>query len=467
VAAESKKTIEKKKHEMPAQDAKKRIRNFSEVNLGYDERTAIAEAKRCLQCANKPCVGGCPVHIEIRDFVKLVVEGKFEDAISKIRERSNLPAVCGRVCPYENQCEGVCTRGKMGEPVGIGHLERFVADYERRNGFAAPKLPMASGKRIAVIGSGPAGLTCAGDLAKMGHKVKIFEALSEAGGVLAYGIPEFRLPKDILKSELENITKLGVEISKDMVMGKIASLDELLKEYDAIFIGTGAGLPSWLCIPGENLNGIYSANEFLTRVNLMKAYKFPEYDTPVRVGKRTVTIGAGNVAIDCTRTALRLGAEKSVMAYRRTERECPARQEEMRHAKEEGVDFQYLTQPVRFIDDGKGNVKQIECLKMKLGACDKSGRPCPVPMEGSNFTIDVDTVIIAIGQRPNPLLMRATKGLKTTENGTIVADEDGRTSISGVFAGGDVATGAATVILAMGAGKRAAQAMDDYVRKKR
>jgi glutamate synthase (NADPH/NADH) small chain len=451
---------------MPAQDAKKRIGNFTEVNMGYGERTAIAEAKRCLQCANKPCVGGCPVHIEIRDFVKLVVEGKFGDAISKIRERSNLPAVCGRVCPYENQCEGVCTRGKMGEPVGIGHLERFVADYERRNGFETPALPKSSGKRIAVIGSGPSGLTCAGDLAKMGHKVKIFEALSEAGGVLAYGIPEFRLPKDILKSELENITKLGVEISKDMVMGKIASLEELLKEYDAIFVGTGAGLPSWLCIPGENLNGIYSANEFLTRVNLMKAYKFPEYDTPVRVGKRTVTIGAGNVAVDCTRTALRLGAEKSIMAYRRTERECPARLEEMRHAKEEGVDFQYLTQPVRFIDDGKGNVKQIECLKMKLGACDKSGRPCPVPMEGSNFMMDVDTVIIAIGQRPNPLLMRATKGLETTENGTIVADEDGRTSIAGVFAGGDVATGAATVILAMGAGKRAAKAIDDYVRKK-
>jgi glutamate synthase (NADPH/NADH) small chain len=452
---------------MPAQEPEKRTRNFSEVNLGYDAAAAIAEAKRCLQCANRPCIEGCPVRIDIPDFVKLISEKKFDEAIKKIREKSNLPAVCGRVCPYEKQCEGRCTLGKMGEPLGIGHLERFAADHERKKGFSKPSLPKPTGKKIAVIGSGPAGLTCAGDLAKMGHKVTLFEALHEVGGVLAYGIPEFRLPKKILKSEIGYIRKLGVGISKDMVIGKIVAVDELLKEYDAVFIGTGAGLPSWLGVPGENLNGIYSANEFMTRVNLMKAYKFPEYDTPVRVGKNVVAIGAGNVAFDCARTALRLGAERSCIVYRRTDEECTARLEEIGHAKEEDVEFHFLTQPVRFIADEKGNVKQMECIRMELGEPDESGRKRPVPVKGSNFFMDADTVIIAIGQRPNPLLMRTTRNLKTTKQGTIEVDDNQMTSMPGVFAGGDITTGAATVILAMGAGKRAAKAMDEYVKKKK
>jgi glutamate synthase (NADPH/NADH) small chain len=451
---------------MPAQEPEKRIRNFGEVNLGYDAATAVKEAKRCLQCANRPCVEGCPVRIDIPDFVKLVSEKKFGEAIKKIREKSNLPAVCGRVCPYEKQCEGRCTLGKIGEPLGIGHLERFAADHERKSGFIMPQSSKPTGKQIAVIGSGPAGLTCAGDLAKMGHKVTLFEALHETGGVLAYGIPEFRLPKEILRSEIDYIRKLGVEISKDMVIGKIATIEELLEDYDAVFIGTGAGLPSWLRVPGENLNGIYSANEFMTRVNLMKAFKFPEYDTPIRLGKNVVTIGAGNVAFDCARTALRLGAERSCIVYRRTDEECTARLEEICHAKEEGVELHFLTQPVRFIGDEKGNVKQMECIQMELGEPDESGRRKPVPVQGSNFVRDVDTVIIAIGQRPNPLLLKATKGLKTAKEGTLEADGDGRTSISGVFAGGDITTGAATVILAMGAGKKAAKAMDEYVMKK-
>lgn len=458
---------EKRKNRMAEQDPKERIRNFEEVALGYDEQTAIKEAKRCLQCVNRPCVQGCPVSIEIPVFVKLASEGKFDSAIAKIREKSNLPAVCGRVCPYENQCEGNCTLKKMGDSLGIGHLERFVADYERKKGFKIPEVPQSTGRKIAVIGSGPAGLTCAGDLAKMGHKITLFEALHEAGGVLVYGIPEFRLPKAILRSEIDYIKNLGVEIRYDAVIGKTITVDELRKKFDAIFIGTGAGLPGWLNVPGENLNGIYSANEFLTRVNLMKAYRFPEYDTPIRVGKHVVTIGAGNVAVDCARTALRLGAEKSCITYRRTEEEAPARIEEIKHAKEEGVEFQFLTQPVRFIGNKNGGVEKMECIRMKLGEPDKSGRRSPVPVEGSNFTVDVDTVIIAIGQNPNPLLMRATKGLKTTEDGTIEADEDGRTSIPGVFAGGDITTGAATVILAMGAGKKSAKAMDEYVRNKR
>ncbi len=454
-----------KKHRMPEQDPKKRVKNFKEVALGYDKRTAIEEAKRCLQCANRPCVGGCPVGIDIPAFVKLISAGKFDAAVKKIRESSNLPAVCGRVCPYERQCEGECTLGKTGQPLGIGHLERFVSDYERKRGIGKPRTPKPTGNRIAVVGSGPAGLTCAGDLAKMGHEVTIFESLHEAGGVLTYGIPDFRLPNEILDSEIRFIKSLGVEIEHDMVVGKTITVNELLKEFDALFIGTGAGLPYWLNVPGENLNNIYSSNEFLTRVNLMKAYKFPKYDTPVKVGKRVVTIGAGNVSIDCARVALRLGAKNSCIAYRRTEKEAPARIEEIKHAKEEGVKFRFLTQPIRFMGNKEGEVKKMECIKMKLGEPDKTGRRRPLPIKGSNFTMNADTVIIAIGERPNPLLKSATKGLKTSEHGTIEVDENQMTSIPGVFAGGDITTGAATVILAMGAGKKAAEAIDKYVRK--
>ena len=452
---------------MPEQDPKERIRNFREVALGYDKQTAVNEAKRCLQCAHRPCVEGCPVSIDVPAFVKSVAEGNFDSAIIKIREKNNLPAISGRVCPCEKQCEGRCALGKMGGPLAIGHLERFVSDHEREKGFKTMKPPEPTGKKIAVIGSGPAGLTCAGTLAKMGHKVTIFEALHDSGGVLTYGIPEFRLPDEIIKSEVKYIQSLGVKITHDMVVGKTITIDELQKQFDAIFIGTGAGLPEWLNVPGENLNGIYSANEFLTRVNLMKAHRFPEYDTPIRVGKRVVTIGGGNVAVDCARTALRLGAEESCIAYRRTEEEAPARIEEIAHAKEEGVRFEFLTQPLRFIGNKNGDVEKMECMQMKLGEPDESGRRKPIPVEGSNFMVDVDTVVIAIGQNPNPLLIRETKGLKTNEDGIIEVDADGRTSISGVFAGGDITTGAATVILAMGAAKRAAKAMDEYVRKKR
>ena len=457
--------VKKKKHKMPEQNPKGRIQNFREVALGYDKRTAVEEAKRCLHCVNKPCVEGCPVGIDIPAFVKLVSQGDFDSAIRKIREKSNLPAVCGRVCPYERQCEEVCTLGKTGEPLGIGHLERFVSDHEMKKVFKKKKPPEQTGKKIAVVGSGPAGLTCAGDLAKMGHKVTVFEALHEGGGVLTYGIPEFRLPKEIVRSEINYIKSLGVRMEYDMVIGKTITVEELKRDYDAVFIGTGAGLPYWLKVPGENLNNIYSSNEFLTRVNLMKAYRFPEYDTPVRVGKRVVTIGAGNVSVDCARTALRLGTRESIIAYRRTEKEAPARIEEIQHAKEEGVKFRFLTQPVSFTGNKEGEVRKMECIRMKLGEPDETGRRRPIPIKGSNFTMNVDTVIIAIGERPNPLLAKATKDLKTAERGIIEVDENQITSIPGVFAGGDITTGAATVILAMGAGKKAAEAIDKYVRK--
>ncbi len=457
--------VKKEKHKMPTQDPKKRATNFNEVELGYDEKTAIEEAKRCLHCVNKPCVSGCPVNIEIPSFVKFISEGDFASAIKKIREKSDLPAVCGRVCPYENQCEGVCTLKKMGEPLAIGKLERFASDYERKHGFKCD-LPRPTGKKVAVVGSGPSGLTCAGDLAKMGHSVHIFEALHDGGGVLTYGIPEFRLPKEIVKTEISCIKSLGVEIEYDVVVGKTVTIDELREEFDAVFIGTGAGLPSWMGIPGENLNGVYSANEFLTRVNFMKAYKFPEYSTPVRVGKIVVTVGAGNVAVDCARTALRLGAKKSIIAYRRSEKEAPARIEEIHHAKEEGIEFKFLTQPMKIIGNGDGEVKGVECVKMRLGEPDNSGRRRPIPIEGSTLTIDADTVIVAIGEKPNPVLTENTNGLKITKKGTIEADENGKTSLKGVFAGGDITTGAATVILAMGAGKKAGKAIDEYLKSK-
>ena len=458
------------KHEMPEQPPKKRIKNFNEVPYGYDAETAIEEAKRCLQCKKKPCIDGCPVEIDIPGFIKCVAEGDFDKAVEIIKAKNSLPAVSGRVCPYESQCEDVCTVKKLsvyGEPVGIGRLERFIADYERNKGMKIPKKPKPTGKKIAVVGSGPAGLTCAGDLAKMGHSATIFEALHAPGGVLMYGIPEFRLPKKIVNAEVDYIKRLGVDINFDVIVGKTITVDELLDEYDAVFIGTGAGLPRWLRVPGENLDGVYSANEFLTRVNMMKAYKFPEFDTPVKIGKIVATFGAGNVAMDCARTALRLGAEKSYIIYRRSELEMPARAEEIHHAKDEGVIFKLLTNPVKFIGDDKGLLKEVEVIKMKLGEPDDSGRRRPIPMEGSEYKIQIDTALIAIGQSPNPLVPQTVKGLKMGKWGNIDTDEDGRTSISGLFAGGDIATGAATVILAMGAGKRAARAIDKYLKLKK
>lgn len=455
--------VKKEKHPMPEQDPKKRIHNFNEVPYGYDEETAIEEAKRCIQCKNSPCIAGCPVEIDIPAFIKEIAEGNFEKAAIILKTKTNLPAVCGRVCPYEEQCEGECTLLKLGDPVGIGRLERFVADYVFKKGEKSPNIPKSTGKKIAVVGAGPAGLTCAGDLAKMGHNVVIFEAFHAPGGVLMYGIPEFRLPKAIVRSEVEYIEKLGVKIQYDVVVGKTIGVKELLNEYDAVFIGTGAGLPRFLNIDGENLAGVYSANEFLTRVNMMKAYKFPEYDTPIEMGKKVATFGAGNVAMDCARTALRLGAEKSYIIYRRSEKEMPARDEEIEHAHEEGVIFKLLTNPTRFISDEHGHVKQVECIEMKLGEPDDSGRRRPIPIEDSEFKIDIDTALIAIGQSPNPLIPETVEGLTVQKWGNIETDEDGRTNIPGLFAGGDIATGAATVILAMGAGKKAAKAIDTYL----
>jgi len=459
--------VRKTKHEMPEQKPKDRIKNFNEVPYGYDTKTAIEEAKRCLQCKNRPCVDGCPVEIDIPDFIKQIAEGNIDEAVKVLKTKTSLPAVCGRVCPYENQCEGECTLLKIGEPVAIGRLERFLADYERKKGVKIPKKAKLTGKKVAVVGAGPAGLTCAGDLAKMGHGVTVFEALHAPGGVLMYGIPEFRLPKKIVNSEVDYIKKLGAEVRYDMVVGKTITVDELFEDYDAVFIGTGAGLPRWLRIPGENLDGVYSANEFLTRVNMMGAYRFPEYDTPVKIGKVVATFGAGNVAMDCARTSLRLGAEKAYIIYRRSEKEMPARNEEIHHAEEEGVIFKLLTTPVKFYGDEKGILKEVECLKMKLGEPDESGRRRPVPIEGSNFKIKIDTALVAIGQSPNPLIPQTVKGLKMGKWGNIDTDEDGRTSILGLFAGGDIATGAATVILAMGAGKRAARVIDKYLKSKK
>jgi len=457
-------SVRKTKHEMPEQVPRERIKNFKEVPYGYSKETAIEEAKRCLQCKNKPCMKGCPVEIDIPGFISCIAQGDFEKAAEVIKAKNNLPAISGRVCPYEEQCEGECTLKKLGEPVAIGRLERFIADYEREKGVKQPKKTSPTGKKVAVVGSGPAGLTCAGDLAKMGHTVTVFEALHDPGGVLMYGIPEFRLPKAIVKSEVSYITKLGVDIRYDVVVGKTITVEELMKDYDAVFIGTGAGLPNWLNVPGENLDGVYSANEFLTRVNMMKAYKFPEYDTPVKIGKIVATFGAGNVAMDCARTALRLGAEHSYILYRRTEAEMPARAEEIEHAKQEGVIFKLLTNPIRFIGDEKGILKEVEFIKMKLGEPDESGRRRPVPIPGSEETMKIDTALVAIGQSPNPLIPHAMKDLKIGKHGNIIADDDGRTSLPGIFAGGDIATGAATVILAMGAGKRAARAIDAYLK---
>jgi len=456
----------KEKNPMPEQDPKKRIKNFNEVPYGYSKETAIEEAKRCIQCKNRPCTNGCPVEVDIPEFIKELADGNIDKAVEILKSKTALPAVCGRVCPYENQCEGECTLNKLGDPVGIGRLERFLADYEREKGVKAPKKVKPTGKKVAVVGAGPAGLTCAGDLAKMGHKVVVFEALHAPGGVLMYGIPEFRLPKAIVHAEVDYIKKLGVEINYDIVVGKTILVQELLEDYDSVFIGTGAGLPNWLNIPGESHDGVYSANEFLTRVNMMKAYDFPHHCTPCKVGGIAATFGAGNVAMDCARTSLRMGAKKSYIIYRRTEKEMPARNEEIHHAKQEGVIFKLLTSPIEFIGDENGKIKAVKCIEMKLGEPDDSGRRRPVPIPDSDFTIEIDTALVAIGQSPNPLVPQSFKELVTEKWGNLKVDEDGQTTVPGVFAGGDIATGAATVILAMGAGKKAARAIDQYLKSK-
>ena len=470
--------MQPKKHPMPVQEPSERNKNFKEVALGYDAQTAIDEAKRCLNCKNKPCVSGCPVGIDIPRFIAFTAAGDFESAYETISQSSSLPAVCGRVCPQETQCEGKCTRGiKAGcEAVGIGYLERFVADYhnarKNKNEAAALFSGGENKKKVAVIGSGPAGLTCAGELAKAGYSVTVFEALHVAGGVLVYGIPEFRLPKSIVRGEVENLLAMGVKIETDMVIGKVISLEELKEEYgfDAVFIGSGAGLPRFMGIGGEELVGVYSANEFLTRVNLMKAAE-EGAKTPVQRAKKVVVVGGGNVAMDAARCAKRLGAEVHIV-YRRGEAELPARREEIAHAKEEGIVFDLLTNPVRILPtpqtDRKaadyGRVRAIECVRMQLGEPDSSGRRSPVPVEGSEFTIEADCVVMALGTSPNPLLKNTTAGLEALKRGEIAVDENGKTSIEGVYCGGDAATGAATVIKAMGAGKKAAHAIDEYLK---
>ena len=451
-----------KKNEMPSQSPDVRRSNFKEVALGYTEEQAIDEAQRCLHCKNKPCVGGCPVHIDIPAFIKEVAEGNFEKAYEIISESSSLPAVCGRVCPQETQCEQKCVRGIKGEPVAIGRLERFVADYHNAHSTEKAKTPAKNGHRVAVIGSGPAGLTCAGDLAKKGYDVTVFEALHLAGGVLVYGIPEFRLPKSIVQKEIDTLKEIGVKIETNVVVGKTFSIDELLDEYkfEAVFIGSGAGLPKFMNIKGENLKGVYSANEFLTRINLMKAYR-EDYDTPIKRTKCAAVVGGGNVAMDAVRCAKRLGAEHAYIVYRRSEKEMPARLEEIHHAKEEGVEFMLLCAPVRIIGDENGRVKGLECIRMELGEPDESGRRRPVKIEGSEFILEADTVISAIGNTPNPLIRSTTKGLEANKKGCIMVNQETlETSIKNIYAGGDAVSGAATVILAMGAGKQAALSID-------
>ena len=456
-----------KKNEMPSQAPDVRNKNFLEVALGYTEEQALDEAQRCLHCKNKPCVAGCPVGIHIPDFIAKVAEGDFEAAYQIITQQSSLPAVCGRVCPQETQCEQKCVRGIKGEPVGIGRLERFVADWHNKNVCEAPRKPTPNGHKVAVIGSGPSGLTCAGDLAKKGYAVTVFEALHTAGGVLVYGIPEFRLPKDIVQKEIDGLKALGVDVQTNMVIGRVLSIDELLEQgFEAVFIGSGAGLPRFMNIPGENLKGVYSANEFLTRVNLMKAYREGS-DTPIQHAKKVAVVGGGNVAMDAARCAKRLGAEEVFIVYRRSEKELPARAEEVEHAKEEGIVFHLLNNPTQILGDENGNVKGMECIRMELGEPDASGRRRPVEVPGSEFTLDVDCVIMAIGTSPNPLIKSTTQGLETQKwGGIIVNEETGLTSREGVYAGGDAVTGAATVILAMGAGKTAATAIDEYIQSK-
>ncbi len=452
-----------KKNEMPTQDPVERSKNFNEVALGYTEQQAIEEAQRCLNCKNKPCVAGCPVKIYIPDFIAKVAEGDFAAAYDIIAKSSSLPAVCGRVCPQETQCESKCVRGIKGEPVGIGRIERFVADWHNAHDEKQIVKPESNGHKVAVIGSGPAGLTCAGDLAKKGYEVTVFEALHLAGGVLVYGIPEFRLPKSIVQKEIDGLAALGVDIQTNVVVGKTLSVDELIEEYgfEAVFIGSGAGLPKFMNIPGENLKGVYSANEFLTRINLMKAYT-DSSDTPIFKGEHVVVVGGGNVAMDAARCARRLGGEVTIV-YRRTEKELPARNEEIEHAKEEGIEFKLLSSPIEIKDNGEGWVGNVVCQAMKLSEPDASGRARPVPIEGKTFDVEADTVIMALGTSPNPLIKSTTSGLETQKWGGIIADENGLTSREGVYAGGDAVSGAATVILAMGAGKNAAAAIDEYI----
>ncbi len=465
-------SVNKKAVPMREQPPEVRRKNFNEVPYGYSEDEALEEASRCLQCKNKPCISGCPVNIDIPAFIKAITEEDYQRAIDIIHQTNSLPCITGRVCPQEDQCQAVCTVGKIGEPVSIGRLERFVADWElerKLKGITTNEDYLnkieKKGINVAVIGSGPAGLTCAADLAKMGYNVTIFEGFHEPGGVLVYGIPEFRLPKAIVKAEIDELKKLGVRFITNALIGRVLTIKDLFNQgYKAVFIGTGAGLPKFMDIPGENLNGIYSANEFLTRVNLMKAYLEGEYDTPVLRGKRVAVIGGGNVAMDAARTALRLGAEQVYLIYRRTENEMPARIEEIHHAKEEGIKFLTLTNPVRYIGDERGFVKQVECLKMELGEPDASGRRSPVPIKGSEFILDIDEAIVAIGTTPNPMIQRTTSELKFKKGGEIDTDEWGRTSMPGVFAGGDIVTGAATVVTAMGAGKKAAIAIDEYIK---
>ena len=455
------------KNPMPSQAPDERNHNFKEVALGYDAETAIDEAKRCLNCKNHPCVSGCPVRIHIPEFIQEMAKGDFEAAYQIIAKSSSLPAVCGRVCPQESQCESKCVRGIKGEPVGIGRLERFAADWHNAHSTEKPEKPASNGHKVAVIGSGPSGLTCAGDLAKKGYEVTVFEALHLAGGVLVYGIPEFRLPKTIVQKEIDTLKDLGVKIETNVVIGKTITIDELMQEYgfEAVYIGSGAGLPKFMNIPGENLKGVYSANEFLTRINLMKAYQ-PGSDTPIQHGKHVAVVGGGNVAMDAARCAKRLGADVTVV-YRRTEAELPARREEVEHAMEEGIVFKFLTNPLEILGDEQGWVRGARCQEMELGEPDASGRRRPVPKEGSEFELDLDCVIMALGTSPNPLIKSTTAGLETQKWGGIIAEEEtGLTSREGVYAGGDAVTGAATVILAMGAGKNAAAAIDEYLSKK-
>ncbi len=450
-------------------DPHRRTNNFNEVAMGYAEDEAVREAKRCLTCPKPKCVEGCPVGVEVPAFIKLIKEKKFDEAIKKIKERNSLPAVCGRVCPQEDQCQKNCVRGKTGDPISIGRLERFVADRERETGLTVEPPATFLGKKVALVGAGPAGLTAAAHLAKLGYDVTVFEALHLAGGVLVYGIPEFRLPKNIVKAEVDYVKKLGVKFHLDALIGRLFTVEELFANgFEAVFIGTGAGLPIFLGIPGENLGGIYSANEFLIRVNMMRSYKFPETDTPIKVGKQVIVIGGGNVAMDSARCALRLGAEHVCIVYRRSREEIPARAEELGNAEEEGITCKFLASPTRFIGDEQGKVKGIELVAMELGEPDATGRRSPVPVKGSEVLMDADTVIVAIGRTPNPIIQSTTKNLLTTKRGTIIAEPaTGKTNLEGVYTGGDIMTGEATVISAMGAGKRAAQAIHEYLRDKK